>query len=352
MKCKNLKSPLELAPIYRRGWGFIFLILLVSCKQKREVYTSFYFWKTVYQTDTLQQHYVNHFKNDKLFVRIMDVDRDEHGVITPIAPINFKDKLPNNKALVPVVFIVNDILKTIKDNEISELAANIMKFVNGKVKQSGKLNYHELQIDCDWTASTRLQYFKLLEEIQKLNSGRKLSTTLRLHQLKNQEKSGIPPVDHVLLMCYNMGNLRKYGTQNSILEVAELKKYLDKNLKYYPMKIDIGLPLFSWAVVFRNKAYAGISKRMNIQVLSDKGKFEFLSNGLYRSKINLPTFGLNKNDEIRYEQSKLEELKECASYIEKYLPQASVNLVLYHLDKEIIKNFSIHELEEITHILR
>lgn len=331
---------------------WFFVILLIGCQQKREVHTNFYFWRTVYQQDTTEQRYLEHFKSDKLYVRMMDVDRDEQGVPTPIAPINFKDKLPNDKALVPVVFIVNDILKTLKDEELSRLAANIMKFVNGKVKQSGKLDYRELQIDCDWTASTRTTYFKLLEEIRKLNGSRMLSATLRLHQLKNQEKSGVPPVDKVLLMCYNMGNLRKYGVQNSILEVAEMKKYLDKNLSYYPMPIDIGLPLFSWAVVFKKQAYAGISKRMTVDVLNNTEAFEMQPNGLYRAKNDLPNLGLNKDDEIRYEQSKFEALKECVSYLEKHLRNAPVNLVFYHLDKNIVKEFNVHELEEITAVLR
>lgn len=329
-----------------------FVILLISCKQKREVNTSFYFWKTVYQQNNTEQSYLQHFKSKELYVRIMDVDRDLNGEPTPVAPISFKNKIPEHIDLIPVVFIVNDLLKNTSDAALKEMAKNIMRFVNGKVSQAGKKTYTELQIDCDWTATTRQAYFTLLKEIKLLNKDKVLSATLRLHQLKNQKKSGIPPVDKVLLMCYNMGNLRKYGTQNSILDLAELKKYVNQNLGFYPMQVDLGLPLFSWAVAFRKGAYTGISKKLNKSILADTSKFLLTNEGLYQAKIDLPQFGLYKNDEIRYEESKFEEIKESTSYLAKYIANKPLNLVFYHLDETVLKNFSTHELEEINHILR
>ncbi len=328
-----------------------FVILLISCKQKREVNTSFYFWKTVYQQNNTEQSYLQHFKSKQLYVRIMDVDRDLDGEPMPVAPISFRNKIPEHIDIIPVVFIVNDLLKNTSDAALKEMAKNIMRFVNGKVSQAGKQTYTELQIDCDWTATTRQTYFTLLKEIKLLNKDKPLSATLRLHQLKNQEKSGIPPVDKVLLMCYNMGNLRKYGTENSILDVKELEKYVDKNLGYYPMPIDIGLPLFSWAVVFRNQSYAGISKRVKFEDLQIKSNFVKSTNELYMVKTDLPEFGLNKNDEIRFEASKFEDIKQSAIYLERYLSDKPINLLFYHLDEPTLKNFNRDELEEINHIL-
>lgn len=345
MKFKLVKPPLG-------GWGLLFLILLISCQQKRAVDTSFYFWKTVYQTNGVEQSYLQHFKSNKLFVRILDVDRNLNGEIAPVAPIKFKDKIPTDLELVPVVFVVNDVLKEISPSEVKKLAVNMVKFIDGKVKQAGKSSYAELQIDCDWTATTRANYFSLLEEIKKLIDGKVISSTLRLHQLKNQEKSGIPPVDKVVLMCYNMGNLRKFGAQNSILDIKELEKYADDNLRYYPMQIDVALPLFSWTVVFRKENYAGISKRLKNIDLANGSMFLMQANGLYLVNKDLPQFGLYKNDEIRLEESKFEDIKQSAVYLSKYLNSNSLNLLFYHLDEPTLKNFNTHELEEITHILR
>ena len=345
MKFKLVKPPLG-------GWGLLFLMLLISCQQKRAVDTSFYFWKTVYQTNKVEQSYLQHFKSKKIFVRILDVDRNLNGEIAPVAPIKFKDKLPTHLEIVPVVFIINDVLKEISPSEVKKLAANMVKFIDGKVRQAGKSGYAELQIDCDWTATTRANYFSLLGEIRKLLGDKIISSTLRLHQLKNQEKSGVPPVDKVLLMCYNMGNLRKYGTQNSILDIKELEKYADDNLRYYPMQIDVALPLFCWSVVFRKGNYAGISKRLKKIDLGNSSVFLKQANGLYLANKDLPEFGLYKNDEIRFEESKFEEIKESSVYLSGYLSSKPFTLLFYHLDEPTLKNFSIHELEEITHILR
>jgi len=329
-----------------------FVILFIGCEQKREVQTSFYFWKTVYQTNAVEQSYLQHFNSKKLFVRILDVDRDLNGGISPVAPVKFKDQLPDTLEMVPVVFVVNEVLKEIGNAQLKKLASNIVQFVDGKVKQSGKSSYQELQIDCDWTATTRTNYFLLLKEIKKQLGNKTISSTLRLHQLKNQEKSGIPPVDKVLLMCYNMGNLRKYGTQNSILDVQEVKKYAGENLAYYPMPIDVALPLFSWAVVFRDGNYAGISKRLKLANLTANGAFTKMHNGLYKANTDLPEFGLYKNDEIRFEASKFEDIRKSTVYLDQYLSRKPLNLLFYHLDEQTLNNFKIYELEEITHILR
>lgn len=339
-------SPLE-------GWGLLFfIILLTACQQKREVTTSFYYWKTVYKQNKSENEFLRQFHSKKLYVRIMDVDNKDAQQPIPVAPVSFANLLPDTLEIVPVVFIVNNVLEDQNEAQLKRLAINITKFVNGKIEQAGKKNYNELQIDCDWTATTRSNYFILLKEISKLNSGKILSSTLRLHQLKNQEKSGIPPVNKVLLMCYNMGNLREYGRQNSILDVAELKKYAGKNLGFYPMDIDIALPLFSWSVVFREQQYAGISKRVSLLDLKNPLLFNHQKDGLYLAKTDLSDFGLFKNDLIRYEESNLKDVVETAEYLSSYLSKKPINLVYYHLDSNLLKNYTFNDLEKINRILR
>ena len=329
-----------------------FIILLTACQQKREVSTSFYYWKTVYKQNKVENEYLQKFQSQKLYVRIMDVDLDINQKAIPIAPITFTDSIPKNLEIVPVVYIVNDALKSQSDTQIYQLAYNILAFVKAKVLQAGQKDYEELQIDCDWTQTTRDKYFELLKKLKQHNKTRILSSTLRLHQLKNQEKSGIPPADKVLLMCYNMGNLRKYGTQNSILDVPELQKYAGKNLGLYPMDIDVALPLFSWSVVFRNKQYAGISKRVGLSDLTNKAMFSLQNDGLFVAKTDLPTFGLIKNDIVRYEESKYEDIKKSTEYLSSYLSGKPINLIYYHLDQNLLKNYEINQLEEIADILR
>jgi hypothetical protein len=285
----------------------------------------------------------------------MDVDMDEtEDKPIPVSPIIFQNKLPDSLTIVPVVFIVNDILKSLTGPKLDELSKNIVQFVNVKIQQAGKASFNELQIDCDWTASTRENYFYLLNQL-KLNAALKhkmLSATLRLHQLKNQAGSGIPPVSRVILMCYNMGNLRKYGNQNSILEINELKKYLNKNITNYPIPVDIGLPLFSWAVTFRNKEYTGISKRINIVDLNNKNQFIFIGNNIYKAAEDLPEYGLLKADEVRWEDVSVPDLYATASYLSSLIKTDTVNLIYFHLDENVIKAYKYDDLEKVSDLLR
>lgn len=284
----------------------------------------------------------------------MDVDLDENGALpVPVSPIVFKEKLPDTLTLVPVVFLVNNVLKNVTKPQLDKLSAQIIYFVNGKVKQAGKSNFEELQIDCDWTTTTRDNYFYLLKAVRKqLQQQQILSVTLRLHQLKNQKSSGVPPVNRVLLMCYNMGNLRKYGQQNSILDLAELKKYVNENLRNYPLPADVALPLFSWAVAFRDHQYAGISKKLNWNLLQQENFFQHKKTDFYLVKTALPDLGLKQGDEIRWESVSAEDLYSVSRYLSDYLKPEPLSLIFFHLDAPLLKNYTNEELEKTADLLR
>jgi len=330
------------------------LFLLTACKHERKVDTSFYYWKTVYQGNPLQINNLKHFHSSKLYIRIMDINNDENGNPAPVSPIVFKSHLPDTLRIVPVVFIVNDILKNMDTTQLKILSGHIIHYIDSKIQQAGKKDYTELQIDCDWTMTTRDNYFFLLNQISKTTAARHqtLSSTLRLHQLKNQSSSGIPPVGRVMLMCYNMGNLRKYGNQNSILELSELKKYLGQNLSDYPLAVDIGLPLFSWAVAFRNKQYSGISKKLNYTLLNDENQFKFIGKNLYRAIIDLPEYGLLNGDEIRWEAVSENDLNQAAAYISPFIKTDSLTIIYFHLDNELINTYSYASLEKTAALFR
>jgi hypothetical protein len=329
-----------------------FLVLL-SCHKARVVETSFYYWKTVYRNNQAEQAYLHHFKAKKLYIRITDVGLDTgSNTPAPVSPIVFNNHLPDSIEIVPVVFVINDLLRTQGQEQLNLLAAHIARFVTDKVKQAGKAGFSELQMDCDWTASTRENYFYLLRRLKAnaLLKGKVISATLRLHQLKNQTGSGIPPADRVMLMCYNMGDLRKYGSQNSILDLKELKRYAGQNISRYPLPLDIGLPLFSWAVAFREKQYAGISKRISLIDLHNKNQFIFTGNNLYQAVTDLPYCGLLKDDEVRWEQVSTPELAEAASYLSRLIKTDSINVVYFHLDETVLAAHNFADLEKVDNI--
>jgi hypothetical protein len=330
------------------------LLLLSACKHARKVNTSFYYWKTIYRHHKIEDAYLGPFHTANLYVRIMDVDRDYDGALVPVSPIEFKDKLSAGVQIIPVVYIVNNALKDNTTMQLNYLAANIANFVDAKVKQAGKHSFTELQIDCDWTAATRDKYFHLLNALkgEPKIKGKTISVTLRLHQLKNKKTSGIPPANRVMLMCYNMGNLRRYGTQNSIMALDELKKYLGDNLSSYPLKVDIALPLFSWAVAFRQKEYIGISRQVNLGTLNNKTCFVYNNHNLYTAVTDLPQFGLQKSDEIRWEGTPQSELENIAKYLSRFVHTDTLNITYFHLDENLLKTHPHASLETISNLLR
>ena len=330
------------------------LLTLSSCHHPRQINTSFYYWKTVYRQNSTETGYLRHFKVRKLYVRIMDVGLDSgESVPVPVSPVTFSNKLPDSVEIVPVVFLENAMLKSLSEGQLQKLSENIARFVNSKVKQSGKSKFNELQMDCDWTASTRKSYFYLLRQLtyEPETKGKTISATLRLHQLKNRAAIGIPPVNRVMLMCYNMGNLRKYGNQNSIMELSELKKYLGDDLNAYPMAMDVGLPLFSWAVAFRDKQYIGIAKKINFSILIDAAQFLSNGNNMYSAKTDLPALGLQRGDEVRWEAIKINDLQASTAYIAHYLKPGGLNVVYFHLDEAIVKNYTYEELQNTVNLL-
>jgi len=329
----------------------VIALLFTACKQKFTVYSTFYFWRTQYKNQKAETEYLNHFKSKSLYVRIMDIDLNpDTQEPAPVSPITFKDSLPSKIDIVPVVYIVNNVFNNLDENQTKLLANRTAKFVDAKVKQGGKQNYKEIQIDCDWTQTTRDKYFNFLKLLEQapIFKGKEISVTLRLHQVKNLISSGIPPVKKVMLMCYNMGNLRKYGEQNSILDMNEMEVYLKDKLKSYPLKIDVALPLFSWAVIFRKQQYAGISKHINKEELNNTKLFSRRKNTiLYDLLIDYPAAGLKKNDVVRWEEISTEDLLATSSFLSRYLKPEERNLVFYHLDTDLLKTFKHENLQKV-----
>ncbi|WP_449399704.1 hypothetical protein [Chryseobacterium wanjuense] len=74
------------------------------------------------------------------------------------------------------------------------MARNIHELIQKKASEYHLKTSNEIQIDCDWTAGIRDDYFKFLKELKKV-SGKEITCTLRLHQVKDKNLTGIPPVE-------------------------------------------------------------------------------------------------------------------------------------------------------------
>ena len=329
--------------------------LLFCCSEKhppRNVERSFYYWKSIFKLTDFEKKRLDSLQVKTIYLKFFDVDwNDEIHQPIPKAQVRIIDTvyLKSNKIkIIPAVFITNECIQKINTSQVNELAGRIVLLVkNIQVNSLPGLKINEVQIDCDWSSSTKEKYFSLLTSIK--NSGfPNLSATIRLHQVKFSATTGVPPVAKGLLMCYNMGNLKDPATKNSIIEIAELKKYAG-NLGIYPLPLDVGLPLFDWYVLVRKNKYKGLVKSIDTYntVLSATAADQFI----FLKDTILNDIEFKKDDLLRREKSEYNEVVNAAAFISSKLKNSAPSLALFHLDSVTLKKFSTHELENIYNSL-
>lgn len=312
----------------------IALFLIVSCSQKKAHPYTFYFWKTNLSLDKTEKKALEESTADFLYTRFFDVDKI-NGQFEPVAVIT-KDKnfLPGKK-IIPTVFITNRTLLDITNNEIQFLAKSVNNLIQKKNKEYQLDSGNEIQIDCDWTAGTRNDYFAFLKELKKV-SGKEITCTLRLHQVKDKKLMGIPPVEKVYLMCYSTTSPLENSDKNSILDNNILKNYLSK-LEDYPIKnIEVALPIYSWGIVTnhlgKHKLINALSKKdldnPNFKRISDN-EIEILKDGFYFGNF------LNKGFKIKTEEISQEQLDSVIQFLDKKINH--YNIIYYQLDSKFVE---------------
>ena len=344
---------------HKRIGILISIILMFSslnfcCKAKREtrqIERSFYYWKSVFNLSTFEKQTMATLGVNTLYLKFFDVDWDEESRLAkPVAKIRIEDSAYRNYNVIPTVFITNSCIQKISSLQVNELAENIQKLLKEIIFSHNFNNIPEIQFDCDWTESTKEKYFALLNNFKALKPGAKISATIRLHQIKFIAKTGVPPVDRGLLMCYNMGNLKNPATDNSILETREMKKYIS-GLSNYPLPLDIALPLFDWQVLYRNNIYTGLIQNLPETVFSNSFSEKKGNRYLLLKDTLLHGYDLRKGDMIRNEQTDITEVLAAANEISKQLKNTRPRVSLYHLDSVLLNKYTTHELETIYNSL-
>ncbi len=271
----------------------------------------------------------------------------------PIGSLRFLTKNISNIEIIPVVFITNKTILNIQDSLIKSLAGKIFKRIQDESFALNTANIKAIQIDCDWTLSTKSKYFALLNDLKALcrNAKISLSATIRLHQIKYYKITGVPPADRGTLMFYNMTPVSNINTTNSIFNPDIAKKYL-KNFDKYPLKLDLILPAFSWGVLFHNNKISGLINDLNINSLKDNKYFIQKNNTIFKATRDniLNHYRIHKNDIIRIEEITPKTTKLAAKIIEPYIRNDSLVVSLYYLNKKVIKNYDKKDVEDITDI--
>jgi hypothetical protein len=329
------------------------ILLLAGCEKKAaSVHPAFYFWKTTFSpADPPLQQYLEATNAQRLYVKFFDVDWDyKTNAPVPLASILWDSRPPDGIEIVPTVFITNRVFQQLPIQEIPALTSQLDQKIFDLLDQADHPRISEVQLDCDWTQSTREHYFRLLKSLKSRLSekGIQLSATIRLHQVKYPQQTGVPPADRGMLMFYNMGDVQDWEEENSILNLEKAQAYL-RGIDRYPLPLDLALPLFQWGVVFRDGEMIRLINQLDEKQLQDRTRFYPM--GVGRFEVTAHTFldgtFLYEGDFIRLEKVDTTLLSATVDVLEHYQWAHRLNLAFYHLDSTVVSSFDpayLHQL--------
>lgn len=305
------------------------LLLFFNCrKNENEVNTSFYYWKTQFLLDKEDQDFLKNNQIEKMYVRYFDVGL-KGGNPVPISAITF-DSIPKNIEIIPVVYIKNDVV--LKPNlNVNELATQMVNYIS-QINKANNITIKEIQLDCDWSLNSKNQFFALVDEIKK-QTNLKMSATIRLHQVKYFEKTGVPNVDEGVLMYYNMGVISA-DSLNSIYDREVALKYIT-TLNKYPLKLNIALPVYSWVIHTRNKKPINLISRIRAEQLDTISNFKKIDANRYLVLESTSRFGtfFKKNDLLKIENTTSNQVQEMISDLSKNMNEKPNEIIFYDFDK-------------------
>lgn len=332
----------------------IFIVLLVSifsCYNQtkvNKVERAFYYWKNDASLNYNDAERINGLIVKKLYVKYFEIDYNEAMGNFPFAKnnrIDYNINAIDSVNIIPTVYVKNEIFKFNTDKTLDELAENMVFLIdkyNKEIPQNAAVD-KEIQIDCDWTASTKDKYFYLLKKIKEI-SKREISCTLRLYPYKYPEKMGIPPVDKVTLMCYNLIKPLSQKDKNSILELEELKLYLDKK-RSYPKHIDIALPIFFWSHLYQGNQFSEVLPLHPKEVERFSKKLRPMWYEVTKDTVIDYSNYLRKGDKIKCEDVSVATLTATISLIKKNVSlDKTITVSLFHIDNKVLNQYTNEEL--------
>ena len=77
-----------------------------------------------------------------------------------------------------------------------------------------------------------------------------------------------------------------------------------------------------------------------------------MGSNLYLAVTDLPDYGLQIGDEIRWESTTESNLNQAAAYLSPLIKTDTVNLIYFHLDENLANTYPYVALEKNAHLLR
>lgn len=316
-----------------RLFGWCATLLFFGCQQAAPQH-GFYHWKSIWNAEPELLQELNHPQVDALYFRLadFDIDLNKHQP-KRVSHLVLVDSLPHSEVLIPVIYLTNRLWQSIDSTQIETLAQAVVSLAENTLNS---YNWNELQLDSDWSVTTQEPYFQFLASLRKMLPKKQLSCTIRLHQYADPEKTGVPPVDRGVLMLYNTGGVTNLEESNSILNLKVVESYLRKAQRY-PLHIDVAVPIFSWAVVYRDGLLWRLFYPITTEELTDQPHITAFAEHQFQVNRNTHFRGnyLNKGDFIRYESIEPQQLVYLRKLIEKYAPNLPEGRwIYYHLSAE------------------
>lgn len=337
-------------------WFGICAICLSACSRPQPLKPAFFYWETRLEVSDQEKQLLDSLHCETMYLKILDIGLNG-GNIEPYARLDLADSsaLQGRKCCASV-FITNEVFENISPEKSDWLAGKILE------SAASMRPFDAFLIDCDWTGSTREAFFLFLKKLKnKLGPKTPLSATIRLHQYKFPDRTGVPPVDRGMLMFYNTGDLEIDGDHNSVFHPDDALKYLDGAPDHYPLPLDLALPLFSWGVVFREgEFWKIIPGPLPLQEMRSNGKWtaqpatEPFGAALWQ--VNEGTFlgghYLRPGDRLRLSAQTPQTLTRIAELARRIDLADDADLAFFHLGVAGPEHFSAALLDSVCHIVR
>ena len=322
------------------------MIFFSSCKKEEQENKSinFYYWKQNFNLSETQDSLIKINNSRKIYCKYFDII-NENGNAIPISKIQF-DSTPSIQ-IIPCVFIKNNVFLLNNTDELHNKVFNLINQINNLYN----IQINEIQFDCDWTSKTRDKYFNFLNQIkQECKKRITISSTIRLHEYKYYQKTGVPPVDKITLMCYNMGDIMDVKEKNSIINLDILKQYLNGKVKY-PVEINIALPMYKWGLIYRLNELAFIINNIDEEKILNYS-WNKKNNDIYETNDNFyfEKHYIYKDDILKIERSNIEEINNCLLYINEEEIDFS-ELIFYHLSHNQTEEYNNEFFENIHNLI-
>ena len=351
------------------AYGALILLLpalrCTSPQPPAAINPAFYHWQTRLQLSPGERSYLDSIGAKRLYVKFFDVDLDPgSGQAVPLAVVEIDTHRLAGLEIVPTVFITNRTFLELSTLETRQLAGKVFKKINAlmpagqaALPHPAAARFREVQFDCDWSPQSRDAFFGFLHDFR--DSSRQagpaplISATIRLHQLRFPEQTGIPPADRGMLMFYNMGDLEAWETDNSILDLSRGSDYLQKS-EAYPLPLDFALPLFRWGVLFRDGRLFRLVNGLDAQELSDSTRFVPIAPHRYEVARNTYLRGhyLVPGDLIRLEAVEPPALQEAGALLARERRRLdgrdTAQVAFFSLDSVSISAFAPALLKQVV----